>query len=120
MELCQQVAVSTACCQMLYSYFLWEVLWISLLCRLLRAEKEYAMRNTMSARHLYDSAISSAHDHRFYHEEALSCELACIFYRETSKDDSEKRFNDLMKRASDRYEQWGATVKAKAIRSSLP
>lgn len=79
---------------------------------LLVAEEHYASGNFAEAGRAYDMAIESAKDHRFVHEEALSCELAGNFY-DTMGDN--ERSNQLLRRAKECYESWGAHEKANAL-----
>jgi hypothetical protein len=49
---------------------------------LLEAEHMYTLGEYDQASSLYDSAIRSAHDHKFLHGEAIASELTGIFYHE--------------------------------------
>ena len=59
-------------------------LWLSKLL-LLQAEQQFATCQIKEADATYQKAIESARDHRFVNEEAISCELAGIFYNAIGK-----------------------------------
>lgn len=79
---------------------------------LLKAEEKFSVGEFDAASDLYRRSISSAHAHRFFHEEAVACELASAFFigiegREESL--------ELLKRAVGCYQLWGACEKANAL-----
>ena len=84
---------------------------------LLQAEHHFTTNDVENAKSMYKLAISSSKDHRFIHEEALSCECASIFYNSLDEEEISKR---LVKRAIECYESWGAQEKANALRNSSP
>ncbi len=80
---------------------------------LLQAEHQFATGQIKEADATYRKAIESARDHRFINEEAISCELAGIFYNAMGKrEQSSHHFH----KAVECYESWGAHVKAEALR----
>lgn len=83
---------------------------------LLQAEQHFAIGDTSKAKFTYNMAITSAREHRFLHEEALSCELAGAFYHSIEEREQSIR---LLKQALSCYESWCATEKANALKKSL-
>jgi hypothetical protein len=83
---------------------------------LLNAELHYLESRNSLAEISFKAAIVSAHEHRFYHEEALACELYGVFLIET---------NDLatgieqLQLAIDKYVQWGAEKKADDVKDFI-
>lgn len=65
------------------------------------------------AQSLYNASISSAKDHKFVHEEALSCELAGYFFSEGLMR-TDIAFS-YFARAYDKYNEWGALSKVKQL-----
>merc|ERR1719416_138144 len=83
---------------------------------LLQAEHQFATGRMTEAGYTYELAIASAKEHRFVHEEALSCELAGIFYRcRGMMEESYWYFQKAVKC----YKSWGAAGKAKALLLSI-
>jgi len=79
---------------------------------LLEAEINFAKGNTAKATTAYEKAIESAHDHKFINEEALACELFGIFCIEEG---NLYKGNELLEKARELYEMWGAKKKARSI-----
>lgn len=65
---------------------------------------------------LYDSAIQSARDHNFIHEEAIASELAGTFYYERGL--RQKSYSCLMHSVKC-YEKWGADAIARRVKSYI-
>ena len=83
---------------------------------LLDAESAYCDGNLELARVLYESAISSARQHLFIHEEALANELAANFYLNTGdKSMALKYFTS----AHGKYLEWGAFAKVRTLHSFI-
>jgi len=79
---------------------------------LLEAEDMYTEGLFVLAESLYDSAIRSAHEHKFIHEEAIACELAGTFYHERGfHETSYPYFVHSIKS----YNQWGAFAVARRV-----
>ena len=79
---------------------------------LLEAEDMYTEGLFVLAESLYDSAIQSAHEHKFIHEEAIACELAGTFYHERGfHQTSYPYFVHSIKS----YNQWGAFAVARRV-----
>ncbi|KAL7535064.1 hypothetical protein ACHAXR_009250, partial [Thalassiosira sp. AJA248-18] len=73
---------------------------------LLSAEEQFCERNFELAAEFYDKAISSAKEHRFVNEEALSNELAGMFYLETGRrSKSIAYFSRAIEKYHTRYDQ---------------
>jgi len=83
---------------------------------LLQAELHFTKNEVTEAEHTYNLAISSSKDHRFVHEQGLSCELAGIFYRTTRR---KEHSMSLIRQAAECYTSWGAHEKANALLLSL-
>lgn len=83
---------------------------------LLQAELHYLNGRHEMAELLYQAAIASAHDHRFFHEEALASELYGIYLVENKH--IEKGLEQLQN-AMDKYTQWGATKKSDMVKDAL-
>jgi hypothetical protein len=79
---------------------------------LLEAEKMNTGGNAESAAHFYERAIQSSHEHNFIHEEAISCELAGIFFYQTGR--FEKSHHYLM-HSIECFKKWGATAVARRV-----
>jgi hypothetical protein len=79
---------------------------------LLNAELHYFNGDNELAETSFQDAILSAHEHRFYHEEALTCELYGVFLIETEKVDSGI---EQLQMARDLYLHWGAKRKADTV-----
>jgi len=83
---------------------------------LLEAEDMYTEGLFVLAESLYDSAIRSAHEHKFIHEEAIACELAGTFYHE-------RGFHQMsypcFLHSIERYNQWGAFAVARRVETFL-
>ena len=83
---------------------------------LLKAEKTYTQGDYDRASSLYDSAIRSAHVHKFIHVEAIASELAAIFYHERGlHSQSYPYFVHSVKS----YKEWGANVIAERVETFL-
>ena len=72
---------------------------------LLEAEHMYTLGEYDRASSLYDSAIRSAHDHKFLHGEAIASELTGIFYHERGL--HSESYPYLVHSVSS-YKEWGA------------
>ncbi|KAL3780452.1 hypothetical protein ACHAW5_004578 [Stephanodiscus triporus] len=83
---------------------------------LLLAEKMYTDGNFDQAASCYDSALQSANEHRFTHEEAITCELAGDFYYERNFRQKSLAF---FKHSIECYTEWGAFAVARRLESSL-
>lgn len=83
---------------------------------LLQAEHQFSSGQIKEAGYTYKLAITSAREHRFVNEEALSCELAGYFYCATGSQDQSI---SLFQQAVDCYKSWGARKKADALRLSM-
>lgn len=79
---------------------------------LLNAELHYLNGDNKLAEISFQDGILSAHQHRFYHEEALTCELYGVFLIETEKIDSGI---EQLQMARDLYLHWGAKRKADTV-----
>ena len=83
---------------------------------LLEAEHMYTLGDYDQASSLYDSAIRSAHDHKFIHGEAIACEVAGMFYHERGMHiKSYPYFVHSVKS----YTKWGATAIATRVETFL-
>jgi hypothetical protein len=76
---------------------------------LLNAQLQFLENEKSSAQFSFEAAILSAHEHRFYHEEALACELYGIFLIETNQI---VKGIEQLRLAIDMYFYWGAKKKA--------
>ena len=83
---------------------------------LLEAEKLYCLGEFVHASSLYMSAIRSAREHKFAHEEALASELAGMFYYERGL--HEKSMSLLMHSVWS-YQKWGALAIAKRVEAFI-
>ena len=81
--------------------------------QLLEAEKYYCLRDIEKAKFFYNASISSATNHKFIHEEALSCELAGYFFSE-ELGQADLALSYFM-RAHNKYTEWGAFAKVNAL-----
>ena len=79
---------------------------------LLEAEYNFAKGDSVKAKTAYEQSIQSAHVHKFIHEEALAYELFGIFCVEEG---DLYKGNELLEKARELYEQWGAKMKANLI-----
>ena len=79
---------------------------------LLRAEKNYCMGETESAKSLYEESILSAQEHKFIHEEGIAHELYGHFSLERGhRSDALRSFNSSVKC----YMDWGALAVARRL-----
>jgi hypothetical protein len=83
---------------------------------LLEAESMLTMGEINKAEPLYESAIRSAHDHKFIHEEAIASELAGIFYYERGL--HQKSYSYFV-HSVDCYEKWGAHAVVKRVKKFI-
>jgi hypothetical protein len=83
---------------------------------LLNALLLYLDNEHNSAEISFQSAIASAHNHRFYHEEALACEMYGIFLIEN---ENIVKGIEQLQLAIDKYEQWGAMKKAADVQDLI-
>ena len=83
---------------------------------LLEAEHMYTVGDYDNACTLYDSAIRSAHAHKFIHGEAIACEVAGMFYHERGMHiKSYPYFVHSVKS----YTKWGALAIARRVETFL-
>jgi hypothetical protein len=83
---------------------------------LLEAESMYTKGEFDRAESLFDSAIRSAHEHKFIHEEAIASELAGMFYQEMGN--HQKSYLYLV-HSLECYEKWGAHAVARRVGSVI-
>ena len=83
---------------------------------LLQAEQQFSHGKTREASLTYELAVLSAREHRFIHEEALSCELTGIFYQASGM---RERSLLCYQEAVHCYTSWGAIKKAEDIMRSM-
>lgn len=83
---------------------------------LLQAELHYLNARHTMAELSYQAAILSAHSHRFFHEEAMACELYGIYLVETNR--ILEGFEQL-RLSIEKYKQWGAIKKAVAVKDFI-
>jgi hypothetical protein len=83
---------------------------------LLNAELHYLESRNSLAEISFKAAIVSAHEHRFYHEEALACELYGVFLIETN---NLVTGIEQLQLAIDKYVQWGAKKKADDVKDFI-
>lgn len=83
---------------------------------LLSAEEQFCERNFEVAERYYDSAVSSAKDHKFLNEEALANEMAGYFYLETGRRGKSIQY---FSEAINCYQQWEAHAKVKSLQTYL-
>lgn len=76
---------------------------------LMLAEEHFSMGNVQQAKEFYSNAITSSNEHRFINDEALSYELAALFYLDTGDLSSSLQHFTT---AHQKYEAWGALEKA--------
>ena len=83
---------------------------------LLQAEHHYSFGEIEDAATNYRLAIESSQKHRFVHEEALACEQAAEFHKKIGNKDLA---DELITRATECYETWGADNKVDALREVI-
>ena len=83
---------------------------------LLEAENMHTMVEFEKASSLYDSAIRSAHEHKFVHGEAIASELAGAFYHKLGL--HQKSYSYYVHSAKC-YEKWGAHAVARRVDSFM-
>jgi tetratricopeptide (TPR) repeat protein len=83
---------------------------------LLEAESMYTKGEFDRAESLFDSAIRSAHEHRFIHEEAIASELAGMFYQEMGNHQKSYLY---LAHSLECYEKWGAHAVARRVGSVI-
>ena len=81
---------------------------------LLNAEYHFSIGDFNKATEEYHLSTSSAHAHRFFHEEAIGNELAGYFQLERGRKGASI---SLMKQAKECYLTWGASRKAEAVKA---
>jgi len=79
---------------------------------LMEAEEAFCYDDTVSAKTLYEKAITSAREHRFINEEALSYELAGYFFLKMGQKDVSVNY---FLQAHEKYHDWGAIAKANSL-----
>ena len=83
---------------------------------LLEAEKMHTLGTFDRAATLYESAIRSAREHKFIHEEAIASELAGFLYHERRLHQKALNFQMHSIRS---YEKWGALAIAKRVETFI-
>ena len=83
---------------------------------LLQAESNYACGEMEKATEKYYLAIESSRKHRFVHEEAVACELAAAFHEKSGSADL---VDELMRRAVECYQKWGAEKKVDSLQQTI-
>ena len=83
---------------------------------LLQAESFYTNGDFDRAGPLYDSAIRSAREHKFVHEEAIASDLAGTYYYERGL--REKSYSYLVHSVAC-YEKWGAHAVARRVETDI-
>jgi len=76
---------------------------------LLQAELHHLNQCNTMAKQSYEAAIESSNKHKYFHEEALTCELYGVYLIENKMVSEGK---DQLRLAIDKYRKWGATRKA--------
>ena len=84
---------------------------------LLEAEWNRVKNRGDKAGGLYERAIEQARQNAFTQDEALAYELAARFYSETHNTEKAK---DCLKKAQDKYSDWGASAKVEALHANGP
>jgi len=83
---------------------------------LLEAEKSFTQGDLDEAQKFYKTATMSAQRHKFLHEEAISHELAGLFFLDQKQyDESLRSFINSFKC----FKQWGATAVAKRVEALI-
>jgi hypothetical protein len=75
-----------------------------------------ACHNRAVAARAYDTAITSARNAKFIHEQGLACEKAGFYYKRMK--DAEKSLK-YFNQARECYEEWGSTMKVEFIQREL-
>ena len=75
-----------------------------------------ACHNRAVVSHAYDTAITSARNAKFIHEQGLACEKAGFYYKRMK--DAEKSLK-YFNQARECYEEWGSTMKVEFIQREL-
>lgn len=83
---------------------------------LLEAESLFTTGEYDQVRSLYDSAVLSAREHKFVHEEAIASELAGIFFYKTGH--RQESFSHLM-HSINCYNKWGAHAVARRVETVI-
>ena len=83
---------------------------------LLQAELYYLNHSHAMAELKYQAAITSAHNHRFLHEEAMARELYGIYLVENKM---APRGIPQLEMALDNYKKWGAMRKADSLKEFI-
>ena len=84
---------------------------------LLEAEKMYTMGNFDQASLFYEKAIRLAHEHKFINDEAISSELAGIFFCERGLNDL--KGEALLLHSVQCYKTWGALAVARRVETYI-
>jgi hypothetical protein len=79
---------------------------------LLEAEFHYSMKNSSMAATCYEASIKAAKKHKFIHEEALSNELAGLFFLEEGQREKALSF---FEQSAACYRTWGGFVVARRV-----
>ncbi len=79
---------------------------------LLNAQLHYLDKRNNLAENSFKAAIASAHEHGFYHEEALACELYGLFLIDTK---NLVVGIEQLQSALHKYEKWGAKKKSQDV-----
>jgi len=83
---------------------------------LLQAELHYLNNHHNMAELSYQASIVSARKHRFYHEEALACELYGIYLVENKMI---AKGLEQLQNAREKYVKWGAMKKADDVKDFM-
>lgn len=83
---------------------------------LLMAEESYSDGNFENAKIYYDKAVSLAGQHKFVHEEALTCELAAYFYFNQGRKSTAFKY---FKSAKEKFQEWGAFAKVRTLQAFM-
>ena len=83
---------------------------------LLEAEKTCILGQFDQAEHLYVSAIRSAQEHKFIHEEACASELAGLFFYQRG---FHQKSHELLMHSKKCYETWGAFAVSKRVEAFI-
>ena len=80
-----------------------------------------ALLHSLNERHAmaensYRASILSSHEHRFYHEQALACELFGMYLVENAQ---VAKGIEQLQIAWEKYTQWGATKKAGMVKDLI-
>ena len=83
---------------------------------LLEAEFHYSMKNSSMAATCYEASIEAAQKHKFINEEAISNELAGLFFLEEGQREKSLSF---FERSAACYRTWGGFTVARRVESFI-